>query len=445
MITTEADNWKKCIDFSVWDVHFSSKSFPAVQIFLKIAKFHLHFFQKTSPIVIHRKICYHIPMKMKTTQKKTYIRKLLILLLVTAAVFLLVKNDYVLYEETIGTVKAVENTETDIKKGFDGKREYEEKYYRQTLTIKIQNGEHRGEILTAKHTCTSSNVYDTEYKKGDDVFVEKIVVGEDGVLTGNVTETKRDYVAATVAALLFALFLLVAGKEGAMTIVSLVLNIAAFYVVLRLYLNGHNILFMTIPMVVFFTAMLLVFMHGWNRKTWVSLIAVLATAAVTTAIAALVLQHSNVDYNFMEYLMQPFDPVDAGYIFLAEILIGALGAIMDVVVTIVMTVDQIVLHNPEADKKSLWKSCRTVGDDVVGTMLGIMFFANVAASIPFIMLCMRNGFHFLTILRYHSFFELARFLTGSIGIVLAIPIGTLIAVAWYSRDRNSNRKEAETC
>lgn len=379
-------------------------------------------------------------MKINELLKKTYIRKVLILLLVTAAVFLLVKNDYALYDQTIGTVKAVETVETDSKKGFDGKREYEEKYYEQTLTVKIRNGVHKGGEMQAKHICTSSGVYDTAYKKGDDVFVEKIEAGEDGIFTCNVTETKRDYVVATVAALLFALFLLVAGKEGSMTIASLVLNVAAFYVVLRLYLSGHNILFMTIPMVVFFTAMLLVFMHGWNRKTWVSLIAVLATAAVTTAIAAVVLQHSNVDYNFMEYLIQPFDPVDAGYIFLAEILIGALGAIMDVVVTIVMTVDQIVLHNPEADKKSLWKSCRTVGDDVVGTMLGIMFFANVAASIPFMMLCMRNGFHFLTILRYHSFFELARFLTGSIGIVLSIPIAAFVAVTWYRL-----RKEEKPC
>jgi len=103
------------------------------------------------------------------------------------------------------------------------------------------------------------------------------------------------------------------------------------------------------------------------------------------------------------------------------------------VVTLVMTVDQIVTLQPDTPRRSLWKSCRTVGDDVVGTMLGIMFFANVAASIPFIMLCMRNGFSFLTILRYHSFFELARFLTGSIGIVLAIPVASFIAVMYYTR------------
>ena len=370
-------------------------------------------------------------MKTNTTQKKNLIRKACILLLITAAVFLLVKNDYVLYDDTIGTVTNVSNKTKEVKKGYDGNHEYEEVYYEQTLTLTIRNGEHAGEVLIAKHTCTSSGVYDTEYKKGDDVFVEKITETEGGTLRGTVTETKRDYIVAAVAALLFALFLMAAGREGGMTIVSLLLNVATFYVVLRLYLDGHNILYMTIPMVIFFTAMLLVFLYGFHRRTWVSLVAVLLTASITTGIAAATLSFSDVDYNFMEYLIQPFDPVDASYIFLAEILIGALGAIMDVVVTIVMTVDQIVLHRPDIDKKSLWKSCRTVGDDVVGTMLGIMFFANVAASIPFIMLCMRNGFSFLTILKYHSFFEIARFLTGSIGIVLAIPVASFIAVLWY--------------
>ncbi len=376
---------------------------------------------------------YDKPMKMKFVENKKIIYKALILLLFTAAVFLLVKNDYMMYDRTIGTVRSVETVYEESKTGFDGTREYEEKYYQQKMTIELKNGEHRGEILKAEHHCTSSGVYDTAYRKGDDVFVEKIAVAEDGSLTGNVTETKRDYIVATVAALLFSLFLAVAGRGGAMTIASLLLNVAAFYVALSLYLKGHNILYMTIPMVVFFTVMLLFFMHGNHRRTWVAFTAVIVTATLTTCIATMVLRFSTVDYEFMEYLMQPYDPIDAGYIFLAEILIGALGAITDVVVTITITVDQIMEHQPDTDKKSLWKSCRTVGDDVVGTMLGIMFFTNVATSIPFIMLCMRNGFSFLTILRYHSFFELARFLTGSIGIVLSIPVAALIAVSYYKR------------
>ncbi len=98
------------------------------------------------------------------------------------------------------------------------------------------------------------------------------------------------------------------------------------------------------------------------------------TVAVTTAIAAIVMKFSEIDYTFMDYLQQPFDPVDAGYIFLSELLIGCLGAIMDVVVTVIMTVNQMISHTPDLNSKTLIKSCRNVGDDVVGTMINIMFF-----------------------------------------------------------------------
>ena len=61
------------------------------------------------------------------------------------------------------------------------------------------------------------------------------------------------------------------------------------------------------------------------------------------------------------------------------------------------------------------------------------------------MLCMRNGFSFLTVLRYNSFFEIARFLTGSIGIVLAIPVAAFVAVTWYTRGPKGDRKAVKSC
>ena len=101
-------------------------------------------------------------------------------------------------------------------------------------------------------------------------------------------------------------------------------------------------------------------MHGISEKTLLSFVATMITVAVTTAIAAIVMKFSEIDYPFMDYLQQPFDPVDAGYIFLSELLIGCLGAIMDVVVTVIMTVNQMISHTPDLNSKTLIKSCRNV-------------------------------------------------------------------------------------
>lgn len=375
--------------------------------------------------------------------KKRTIAKLLTIILLAAAAVLFAMNDYFLYERPVGTITGVENQYLETKTGFDGNHEYQERYYLQKLTITLRNGERKGDILYAENRFAESGVYDTEYEEGDDVFVENIRAAEDGpaALTGDITGTKRDYYVVFAAALMFGFFVAIGGKEGVLTVLSLILNIAAFYFVLHLYLQGRNILLMTIPMAIFFTAMLLLFMYGRNRKTLISFIAVMISAGATTLLALVVLLLApDIDYDFMDYLMQPYEQIDANYIFLSEILIGCMGAIMDIVVTIVMTVDQITAHNPDVSSRALIRSCKNVGDDVVGTMIGVMFFSNIAAAIPFIMLSLRNGIAFSTILRYHSFFELARFLTGSIGIVIAIPISAAVAVYCY---RHKRRKK--TC
>ena len=63
---------------------------------------------------------------------------------------------------------------------------------------------------------------------------------------------------------------------------------------------------------------------------------------ITLAISALVIRFGDkIDYDFMDYLLMPYSQRDATFIFMSEILVGCLGAVMDVVVTVVMTVDQI--------------------------------------------------------------------------------------------------------
>ena len=373
-------------------------------------------------------------------KKKKWLCSLLLFIVITAVIFFLVKNDYGLYQATIGKVTAVEDTHVKTRTGFDGTHEYEEKYYEQTITAKLMNGIHKGKTVRLTNTYAESTVYDTKYKAGDDVFVESLESSSnDGPLIGKVAGIKRDHYVVLVLTLIFGLFLLIDGKKGTLTIFSLVLNMIVFYYMLVLYNHGTNILALSIPMVIFFTAMLLFFMHGISEKTLLSFVATMITVAVTTAIAAIVMKFSEIDYTFMDYLQQPFDPVDAGYIFLSELLIGCLGAIMDVVVTVIMTVNQMISHTPDLNSKTLIKSCRNVGDDVVGTMINIMFFTNIAASLPFFILSMRNGIAVLTILKYHVFFELARFLVGSIGVVLSIPISGFLAAYYYKQQRKAKK------
>lgn len=370
-------------------------------------------------------------MKSKFLSKNFIIRGIIIFIIAALAITF-VKFNYFLYDDTIATIETVKTTEIGTQKGYEGR--YEEKYYNQQLIGEIKNGNFKGQKVYMENKCTKSGVYDTTYHKGDDVFIEKLDNSKNGKITATVSSPKRDFYVATAIVSMLGFFILIGGSKSMLTVLSLALNLGCFYIVILLYFKGFNILLLSIPMVIIFAAMLLLFMYGRNIKTLLAFAATVITTTITIIIAIISLKFSdNIDYDFLEYIIEPYDPLDAQNIFLAEILVGCLGAVMDVVVTMIVTIEEITLANPNIDKKSIIKSCRNVGDEIVGTMIAIMFFTNLASDIPFFILSMRNGIAIRTILRYNYFFEIGRFLTGSIAIVLAIPIASLIGIMYYKR------------
>ena len=370
-------------------------------------------------------------MKSKFLSKNFIIRGIIIFIIAALAITF-VKFNYFLYDDTIATIETVKTTEIGTQKGYEGR--YEEKYYNQQLIGEIKNGNFKGQKVYMENKCTKSGVYDTTYHKGDDVFIEKLDNSKNGKITATVSSPKRDFYVATAIVSMLGFFILIGGSKSMLTVLSLALNLGCFYIVILLYFKGFNILLLSIPMVIIFAAMLLLFMYGRNIKTLLAFAATVITTTITIIIAIISLKFSdNIDYDFLEYIIEPYDPLDAQNIFLAEILVGCLGAVMDVVVTMIVTIEEITLANPNIDKKSIIKSCRNVGDEIVGTMIAIMFFTNLASDIPFFILSMRNGIAIRTILRYNYFFEIGRFLTGSIAIVLAIPIASFIGIMYYKR------------
>lgn len=376
--------------------------------------------------------------------KKLY--QVLAIIIACFAIIMFVKNDAFLYKTPVASVTSVHNTKEEPKTGFDGKREYEEAYYSQVIKAKVLNGKNKGKIVTLKNEYGNSLVYDSKYKKGDQVFIESLTTSKDG-LTAVISGSKRDYYVALALTIMTALFLIIGEKEGFITLLSLAINLIFFYFVLVLYFKGHNILLMCIPMAIIFTALLLFSMYGKNRKTLLSFVASMIALVLTTLITVITMHFSgNIDYDFMDYLIQPYDQKDANYIFLSEVIICSMGAIMDVVITIIATIDEIVtLRKGEFTSKEILASSRKIGDEIVGTMISIMFFTNIAAVLPLAIISMRNGIALTTVLRYNSFFEIARFLIGSIGTVLAIPVSAGVAILYYRKRYNKEEKEDAIC
>lgn len=363
----------------------------------------------------------------------------LIVLLVAVGIVLFAFNDYFIYEKfgkEIAEIKEVKTRKIDEKPTPDGNTE---EYYHQDIRAVFKNGSAKGKEVLLENTYASSLVYDDKFKSGNEVFVEKVTeisaTSSDVQLTGSIAGQKRDQHLAIIFSLAFAMVLLLGRKQGVFTLLSLFINIILFYGVLKLYISGVNLLLLTVPLILCVSTVLLLMVLGVNKKSLIALIAVFCTVAAVSLISAAVLNFSKVDYDFMEYLRQPYDTYDAYTIFLSEILIAGLGAVMDMAVMTVSITYELVLKNPRIGLRSLLESCKNVSDDVLGTMLSVMLFANLAAGMPYFVLALKNGIHFSTIIRYNLFFEIARFLTGSIGIVIAVPAAIFISAKILTRAR----------
>jgi Predicted multitransmembrane protein len=339
-----------------------------------------------------------------------------------------VAHDYNFYPSSIAKVNCVSERYLKSEKGPNGEVE---KYYVQQITLTIKNGAEKGRTAESENTYSSSCVNSEKYQVGDKLFVT--IKSDSGKLTAEINGVKRDAYVAFVAGLFFIGMVFISGKQGLLTIVSFCVNIAVFVFSIILYLDGKNFIELCLLMIFIFTVTTLFLTGGFSQKTLGALISTFITLSLTFLIYKCVITFiEKPPYHLMDYI---FVPRDLDSIFLAGILIGCLGAVMDVAVTVHSAVNELLRTSKNITKKDLIHSIREIAYDVMGTMINVLLFSYISGSLPMIVLKVLNGYSLYSLVRFNIIFELIRFLVGSIGIVVAIPISGVVSVLIEGRGR----------
>ena len=106
---------------------------------------------------------------------------------------------------------------------------------------------------------------------------------------------------------------------------------------------------------------------------------------------------------------------------------------MDVAITISAAMAELLEKNKKISAKKLTKSAKEIGKDIMSTMTGVLFFTYLSAGLPVFILAIRNGFSIHNYITSNFSLELTRFLVGSIGIIMTIPISSHITVSMMKR------------
>ncbi len=332
------------------------------------------------------------------------------------------------YQQTIVKVTKVENTYESQREGVNGQVENS---YLQEITAVVRNGEQKGNTITFSNEYSASETLTTEYRKGDRLFVE--LKGE-GSATQQVVVLypKRDSYLFLFAGIFLLLLLFLFRKKGFLTLLSTGINVAFFFFMLQFFETDAFYHWMWIGELAFFIIVTLLFVSGVHRKTFGAILSTIGTVALVAVLYAVTIYTDKSIAYEMQPNYVPHIPLDQ--VFFISTVIGILGAVMDIAVTINASVSELVAATPNISLSQVYRSIVVIGHDTMGTMVNVLFFSYLSGSFPLFVLKFSNNYSLTAIISNDYIFDLIRFLTGSIGIVLAIPISGVIAVLLWRKD-----------
>ncbi|MGO3489036.1 MAG: YibE/F family protein [Leuconostoc carnosum] len=345
-------------------------------------------------------------------------KKYWLVMIALAAVWLFLRHDAFLYQNPVGEITRVKQHTlhhiTDEHNNSDI-------VINQTLTIKLLN---RHGNVTVVNQYVASQAMSHQYRIGDQLLLEKI--GQHM----HILSLKRDMVVGTLIALLVALLLLYnKWRATSWLLLSMLINIGLFAgaLIINVHVKNANVLLIFSVLAALFAAASLVLVLGKTLQMAVTLLTTLLTTAMTIAILLISLRltgNLGVHFETMSYVTQV-----PATLFMAQTVIGVLGAVMDEAADIVAMLFGVRRERVSVRFIDYWHSGMTVGRDIMGTLINVLFMIFIAETLPMVFLMLRNGNNWAYILDQTMNLGILQTIISGIGIVLAVPV-TSALVGW---------------
>ncbi len=297
----------------------------------------------------------------------------------------------------------------------------------QTIKVEIFEGNKKGEVITIENDFLV-------LKKGDRFFLRHNIDGMDGRETYFVRDLDRRGVMIGFITLFIAVVILFSGKQGLRSIISLVGSFfVILYVLVPSLIKGSPPVptSITIATVILFLAIFLT--HGFNRESIVAFLGT-TTAVILTGILAylgVTLAHLTgfVSDEAVYLNFNTRGTLDFAGLLLGGIMIGVLGVLDDIAITQSAVVSELYKSASHLSRKEIYKKAIRVGKEHVGALVNTLALAYTGASLPLLLLFSTSDSSISSIINQEIFAtEIIRTVVGSIGLILTVPITTLLAI-----------------
>lgn len=306
----------------------------------------------------------------------------------------------------------------------------------QEVEVRILSGEKEGQTMIAHNSLSGTQGMDINLKTGDRVIVYSVSQG-DALQEAFIAERVRAPYLKYFIVFFALVLILIGGRQGAKALAGLGFTIIGlYYVLLPALVKGASPLPITVAVLVGVTLFTMIVVAGFTRKAAAATLGTLGGLVVAGLLAVQVGEMTCL-YGLAteeERILSQVEnlTLDMRGLLFAGILIGAVGAVMDVAMSIASAVEEVCKANPNLSPLQLTRAGLRVGRDIMGTMTNTLILAYAGGSLPFLLLYLAYQLPPAMIMNSELIAsEVVRALAGSIGLVISVPITALIAGVLY--------------
>lgn len=309
----------------------------------------------------------------------------------------------------------------------------------QKLELLILNGSKIDQkIIIENGNIPASN--NPKYKLGDTVVVSAL---KDQ--TNNDLYIITDYVRRDALIWLFAIFvtltILIGKKRGVTSFIGMGISfLIIFKFILPQISIGQDPILIAIVASVFIIPITFYLSHGLNKKTTAAVLGTFIALIITGLLANFFVEISKLsgfaseEAGFLQVAKQGL--INIKGLLLAGIIVSSLGILDDVTISQSSIVYQLKKASPNIPIKVLYEKAMEVGKDHIASVVNTLVLVYTGAALPLLLLFIDSPKPFSEVINYEIIAEeVVRTLVASIGLILAVPMTTLISALFISEGK----------
>lgn len=308
----------------------------------------------------------------------------------------------------------------------------------QKVELKITSGKWKGKRIEAN--SSSSYLFGTHCTEGKKVVA--MVSESEGEIVASVYSADREIAIYVLIGVFVLVLVIIGGKQGLYSVIGLAFTVVCILCLfLPMIYQGNSPVLAAIVVVVLTTAATMYLIGGVTKKTLAAVIGTVSGVLISAVFAMIFCKITEISgYNVSDIedlvYVQDQTSIKIGELFFAGILIAALGAVMDVAMSISSTVEELSVQNPDLTIKQLYVSGMHVGKDMMGTMSNTLILAFAGGSINTLVFIYAYDYEYLQVINMYSVgIELIQGIAASMGVILTVPVASAVAAWGYGKRR----------